>query len=75
MKAKYYNKPENVLFYDLITRFLARIFGAKYFAIKCRVCGKIPAEIYGDTCLDHKDKERQVCDNGKYKESNFTINK
>lgn len=56
MKAKYYNKPENVLFYDPITRLLARIFGAKYFVIKCRVCGKIPTEIYGDTCLDHKDK-------------------
>ena len=56
MKAKYYNKPENVLFYNPITRLLARMFGAKYFVTKCRVCGKIPTEIYGDTCLDHKTK-------------------
>ena len=56
MKAKYYSKPEHVLFYNPITRLLARIFGAKHFVIKCRVCGKIPTEIYGDTCLDHKTK-------------------
>ena len=56
MKAKYYSKPENVLFYSLITRLLARIFGAKYFVIKCRVCGRIPTEMYGDTCLDHRTK-------------------
>jgi hypothetical protein len=56
MKAKYYNKPENVLFYNPIIRLLAIIFGAKHFVIKCRVCGKIPTEIYGDTCLDHITK-------------------
>jgi len=56
MKAKYYSKPEHVLFYNPLTRLLARIFGAKHFVIKCRVCGKIPTEIYGDTCLDHKTK-------------------
>ncbi len=56
MKAKYYNKPEDVLFFNPITRLLAKIFGAKYFVTKCRVCGKIPTEIYIDTCLDHIDK-------------------
>ena len=56
MRASYYSKPEYVLFYDPITRLLARIFGAKHFVIKCRVCGKIPTEIYGDTCLDHTTK-------------------
>ena len=56
MKAEYYNKPENVLFINPITRLLVKIFGAKYFVIKCRVCGKIPTEIYGDACLDHKTK-------------------
>jgi len=56
MKAKYYNKPENLLFINPITRLLAKIFGAKYFVTKCRVCGKIPTAVYGDTCLDHIDK-------------------
>ncbi len=60
MKAKYYNKPENVLFYNPITRLLARMFGAKYFVTKCRVCGKIPTEIYGDTCLDHKTNGKRL---------------
>lgn len=54
MKAKYYSDPENVLFYDPIIRLLARIFGAKHFVIKCKVCGKIPTKICGNTCLDHK---------------------
>jgi len=52
-KAKFYTKPENVLFYDPFTRFLAKIFGAKHFVIKCSVCGKIPTELYGKTCLNH----------------------
>lgn len=56
MKVEYYNKPENVLFIDPITRLLAKIFGAKYFVTKCRVCGKIPTEIYDNACLDHKTK-------------------
>ena len=56
MKAKYFDKPEHVLFYDPFTRFLSKIFGAKHFVKKCRVCGKIPTELYGDTCLDHKDE-------------------
>lgn len=56
MKAKYFNKPEDVLFFNPITRLLSKIFGAKHFVIKCRVCGKIPTDVYGDTCLDHIDK-------------------
>jgi len=56
MKAEYYSNPENVLFINPIIRLLARIFGAKHFVVKCKVCGKIPTEIYGDTCLDHKTK-------------------
>lgn len=56
MKTKYYNKPEHVLFFDPLTRLLANIFGAKQFVIKCRVCGKIPTDVYGYTCLDHIDK-------------------
>ncbi|MGK0446561.1 MAG: hypothetical protein ACJA2M_000330 [Polaribacter sp.] len=56
MKAKYYSRPENVLFYGPITRLLARIFGSKYFVIKCKVCGNIPTEIYGNDCLDHRTK-------------------
>jgi len=56
VKAEYYNKPENVLFINPITRLLAKIFGAKYFVTKCRVCEKIPTDVYGDTCLDAKYK-------------------
>ena len=56
MKAKYYNKPEDVLFYNPFIRLLTKIFGPKHFVVKCKVCGKIPTEIYGDTCLDHITK-------------------
>ena len=56
MKAKYYNKPKNVLFINPILRLLSKIFGAKYFVTKCRVCGKIPIDVYGDTCSVHIDK-------------------
>ena len=52
MKAKYYNKPENVLFYNPTTRLLARIFGAKYFVIKCKDCKQIPTELINGYCWD-----------------------
>jgi len=53
MKAIYFDKPEQVLFYNPLIRLLANIFGAKYFVSKCNVCGKIPTEVYGKTCIDH----------------------
>lgn len=53
MTTKYYSKPENVLFLDRTTRTLAKIFGAKYFVKRCKVCGKIPTEIYEGHCFEH----------------------
>jgi len=54
MNASYYKKTEDVLFFSPITRLLAKVFGAKYFIYKCKTCRKIPTEIYGKYCLDHK---------------------
>jgi|TARA_R110000851_G_scaffold73614_2_gene162379 hypothetical protein len=54
MKAKYYSKPEHVLFYNPKITLLSKIFGAKHFVIKCKACGKIPTEMHGDFCLDHR---------------------
>ena len=53
MKTQYYNKLEDVLFFNPTTKLLVKIFGAKYFVIRCKICNKIPAEIYGNTCLEH----------------------
>jgi hypothetical protein len=56
MKAEYYKKAENVLFFNPIERLLAKIFGADKMVIKCKTCGKIPTEVYEGYCLDHKPK-------------------
>ncbi len=56
MKAKYYEKPENVIFFNPIDRLLVKILGADRMVIKCKACGKIPTEIYDGYCLDHKPK-------------------
>ena len=53
MSKDYYDKPENVLFYDPVVRFLAKLFGSKYFIKKCEVCNKIPTELYGKRCKKH----------------------
>ena len=53
MRTTYYNKPEDVLFIDPLTRFLTKIFGAEHFVIRCKVCNKIPTDVYGDTCIKH----------------------
>ena len=57
MKTEYYNKSEHVLFHNPLTRLLAKIFGNKHFIYKCGVCDKIPTELYGDFCEDHKNKQ------------------
>jgi hypothetical protein len=54
MKAKYYNKPEDVLFYDPIIRLVAKIIGPSKVVRRCKTCGKIPTELYGGYCFDHE---------------------
>jgi hypothetical protein len=56
VKTEYYNKSEHVLFHNPLSRLLAKIFGNKHFIYKCGVCDKIPTELYGDFCEDHKNK-------------------
>lgn len=55
-KARYYNSPNQVLFYNPTIRFLARVFGNKYFVVKCKDCKKIPTDLYGFRCLDCSKK-------------------
>lgn len=53
MNARYFEKPEHVLFINPIVRFLSKIFGAKRLVVRCKTCGKIPTDLYGSYCLDH----------------------
>lgn len=53
MKAKFYKSPDQVLFFNPIERFLAKIFGAKRMVFKCKTCKKIPTEVFGGYCKDH----------------------
>ena len=53
MKARYFESANDVLFFDPIVRLLARVFGPERFVIKCKTCGKIPTEVYGNKCVDH----------------------
>ena len=50
---KYYKTPDSVIFQDPVIRLLAKVFGNKHFVIRCRACGKIPCDVYGETCEDH----------------------
>jgi hypothetical protein len=60
MKARYFKSADDVLFLNSIPRFLARIFGNEALVIKCKVCKKIPTEVYGNVCLEHiKPKQRR----------------
>ena len=56
MRAEFFNEPKGVLFFNPIIRLLAKVFGHKYFIKRCKVCGKIPTEMYGKTCFNHIDK-------------------
>jgi hypothetical protein len=55
--TKYYSKPEHVLFFDPITRLLAKLFGASAFVIKCKDCKRIPTEFTSEgKCLSCDQK-------------------
>ena len=54
MGAKYYENVNDVLFISPIMRIFAKIVGAKHVVCKCKTCGKIPTELYGDYCFDHR---------------------
>ena len=54
MDTRYFNKAENVLFYNPMTRLLAKIFGPNNYIHKCKTCGKIPTEVWGEYCFKHK---------------------
>ena len=56
MVSRYYKKSEDVLFFNPITRFLAKVFGPEKFIIRCKECGKIPTEMYGEYCFTHREK-------------------
>lgn len=53
---KYYKNPNDVLFYNPTVRFLAKIFGSKYFVQRCKECKQIPTEMYGEYCQEHIKK-------------------
>lgn len=50
--VNYYESPEDVIHFDWFTRFLARIFGAKHFVIRCEDCNKIPSEVIKNKCCN-----------------------
>jgi len=50
----YYKKAEHVIHFNPLTRFLVKIFGPEKFVIRCKTCGKIPTEVYGNYCQIHQ---------------------
>ena len=55
MEARYYKTPKHVMFYNPIQRLLAKVFGPESCVMRCKTCNKIPTEMYGDYCFNHKD--------------------
>ena len=49
IEHKHYHKAEQVLFFNPLKRLLSKVFGAKYFVIKCKCCEKIPCEVLIDS--------------------------
>ena len=59
-KARYFKNPEDVIFFHPIQRFFVWLFGAERMVKRCKVCGKIPTELYGGYCLDHIQKDESI---------------
>lgn len=52
----YYKTPEQVLFYNPWDRLIAKLFGHNTVVRRCTTCNKIPSDMYGDKCFDHRTK-------------------
>ena len=59
-QERYFSSADDVMFYNPIVRFLAKIFGNEKFVFRCKSCNKIPTELISGeckTCIKTKKNE------------------